>query len=736
MPDGNEDKLNKQGQTTHSPETRTRTPAESNDFPKIAEILSDEKFKNRNEIKEVLDWDVKLKKLFEKFLNSSDNDAAIRLCKRNLKKCSSKAEIKSIIIENIPWWYKIWESEKDIHKEGKIMNKKERQAQKKQGQAQEIEEQVNKENDIKNVANGALNAALTIAKNALVFSKELTKKANEARSKLSKKHTDLEEKTKEWSEKYNKVKNELENKWILSRIRQKTKDEEFVNSYILSQTTLLEAKSNPEYSKDEIWLVEKIVKEMNNACNIPDTSLDSFSSDNIWQTRKELFNEDIWNDSIISAKKSNMESRDYSKVFPEMGDDELINKYWNQLEWELKDFWNQYQSNPEIKNKINEIKNNPNPTEEEKKLLKNYEDMLAELRKIKEWTEIQTKDLIEEMCLISQIKWLSMCIWQERENDFNFNKANEIQNNNWILTLQWHIDGVDFSVRQDTNNPEARLQTYSKMATTWEDKNTFAIWWENNYVDSPFILPSQQEIFAKITEVVQSDSESLKNAENQETYLENLQKEILSKMDDLYKDTELAHHYITNKVKWEKIVDSSLWLIQYIKPGFDFSKSINQASNAKLYSFLKIINFNIENSTTEEKDKLNRCIYKIWEIVDKYRSNQGKQNFDDVKYPPIIENYLKNEDWMKDWNEDTKFWLISDLFDYYRKNSRDMRANSEWSDWAVSKMIISDLYRDLFENTTTWESEIASKRWNENKEKQDKKEADNILDLENESIWS
>ena len=193
----------------------------------------------------------------------------------------------------------------------------------------------------------------------------------------------MEEKTKEWSEKYNKVKNELENKWILNQIRQRTNDEEFVNSYILSQTTLLEAKSNPEYSKDEIWLVEKIVKEMNNACNIPDTSLDSFSSDNIWQTRKELFNEDIWNDSIISAKKSNMESRDYSKVFPEMWDDELISKYWNQLEWELKDFWNQYQSNPEIKNKINEIKNNPNPTDEEKQLLKKYEDMLL-LKQIKE----------------------------------------------------------------------------------------------------------------------------------------------------------------------------------------------------------------------------------------------------------------------------------------------------------------------------------------------------------------
>jgi hypothetical protein len=63
-------------------------------------------------------------------------------------------------------------------------------------------------------------------------------------------------------------------------------------------------------------------------------------------------------------------------------------------------------------------------------------------------------------------------------------------------------------------------------------------------------------------------------------------------------------------------------MIQYIKPDFDFSKSINQTSNAKLYSFLKIINFNIENSTTEEKDKFNRCINEIGRIIKDYKSNQ------------------------------------------------------------------------------------------------------------------
>ena len=740
MPDGNEDKLNKQGQTTHSPETRT--PAESNDFPKIKEFVSQKWLEGKKDIIDKVLTDNKIKEWFEKFLSTANPRIKLKI-KKDLLNCKTKEEVKSIIVENLPW-YKIWEENNredwnktengsnpgknwDLWSEVISKQKKEEQAQKKEGQAQEIEEQVNKEKNTTKGLGNRFNAVASATEILFVKRKELIEKAEETRSKLSKKHTDLEENTKKWSEKYNKVKNELENKWILNQIRQKTKDEEFVNSYILSQTTLLEAKSNPEYSKDEIWLVEKIVKQMNNVCNIPDTSLDSFSSEKIWQTRKELFNEDIWNDSIISAKKSNMESRDYSKVFPEMWDDELISKYWNQLEWELKDFWNQYQSTPEIKNKINEIKNNPNPTEEEKKLLKNYEDMIAELRKIKEWTEIQAKDLIEEMYLISQIKWLSMCIWKERENDFNFNKANEIQNNNWVLTLQWHIDGIDFSVRQDTNNPEAHLQTYSKLATTREDKNTFVIWWENNYVDSPFILPSQQEIFAKITEVVQSDSENLKNAENQETYLENLQKEILSKMDDLYKDTELAHHYITNKVKWEKIVDSSLWMIQYIKPDFDFSKSINQISNAKLYSFLKIINFNIENSTTEEKDKFNRCINEIGRIIKDYKSNKKTSWF----YSEEISKHLEN-DARINWTEDDRLKHFFDLFNDFNKNPTD--KNKEWfsNDWISSYMIINDLHTQLIDKPNQKKQE----KERENKTNADIAEADQILDLENESIWA
>lgn len=239
-------------------------------------------------------------------------------------------------------------------------------------------------------------------------------------------------------------------------------------------------------------------------------------------------------------------------------------------------------------------------------------------------------------------------------------------------------------------------------------------------------MPSQEEIFSVIVNEVQSESNNIKNADNMDSYFENLQKNVMWRMDKVYKEAENARHYITNKVKWEKIVNNSLSLIQSIKPDIRFDEGINKDSNPKLYSFFKIINFNIENSTTWEKDKLNKILNKIGEIKDNYRNSNGIETFDSEKYPPIIENYLKNEIRLNDWDENSKFWLISDLFSYYNKNSRDMRSNSEGNDWTPSKMIINDLYRDLFE-FSGWGSEIATVRKNENEQKNDRDDANKLL---------
>ena len=106
-----------------------------------------------------------------------------------------------------------------------------------------------------------------------------------------------------------------------------------------------------------------------------------------------------------------------------------------------------------------------------------------------------------------------------------------------------------------------------------------------------------------------------------------------------------------------------------------------------------------------------------------------------MKYPPVIENYLKNQTWLENWNEDSKLWLVFDMLSYYNQNSNDTRTNKEWNDWVSSKIVINDLYRDLFEFSNNGQSEVWTKRENENQEKQDKEGADEVLALDDDSIW-
>jgi hypothetical protein len=70
----------------------------------------------------------------------------------------------------------------------------------------------------------------------------------------------------------------------------------------------------------------------------------------------------------------------------------------------LKDFWLQYQTNSDMRNKINNIQNDPNPTDEDKQFLNNYNQMRSAIENVKENLDTRTKDLMEELCIISQIK--------------------------------------------------------------------------------------------------------------------------------------------------------------------------------------------------------------------------------------------------------------------------------------------------------------------------------------------
>ena len=222
----------------------------------------------------------------------------------------------------------------------------------------------------------------------------------------------------------------------------------------------------------------------------------------------------------------------------------------------------------------------------------------------------------------------------------------------------------------------------------------------------------------------------------------------MKKADELYKDTKYVHHYMKNQVKWEKIIDDSLWLISKINPSILNNKtlldSINQSTNKDLYDFLKILNFNIENSTDYEKDKLIKCIDVIQNIPTLYKERMNWVNNTQSNYPPIIKNYLENQAWISDWNENSKLKLVYDLFSKYNEYSMEQRSSErsdynqskEWNEWVSSKIIINDLYRDLVEFTTSGQSEVAVRWENENKEQQDRQDAKNIEKaIENMPDW-
>ena len=651
-----------------------------------------------------------LKEWFENFLLNEENTIKKNAIKLKLSKATDELTVKSIIAEVVEWWYKVWDKknvwedrlEWENVKEWESIwgeNLAEKQNWNLEDALQQVEEKKEQARIDTEQARTDTEQARTDTEQVNTLKEEVPwlaelNTAIEERDRLIDKYKNLNSVTNNNTEKYQAVKSQLENNWTLNQLRKSNHDEQFINNYILVQTTLTELKSNPtNYEQSDISNFDKIVKNLNNSCNIPDTNLNSFSSENISQTRTELFHSEVWNDGLIQARDKNLESRDYANIFPEMRDEDLIAKYGNFLEWDLKIFCQNYTNNTNgLKNKIEEIskKEEFNLTEEEKKLFDEYKNMLAELGKKREEIEDQTKNMMEELCIISQIKWMYMCIWEWA--DFNLNKANEIRyDKEWAMILDGHIDGIDFSIRQDVSNPEAKLQTSQKLI---KNGNAFEVGWKDKFVDSNFILPSQNEIFDSISEIVKTDS-SLVDFDNQSDYLENLQSNIMWKMEEKYKDTKLVHHYMKEQVKWQKIVNKALWLVERIDSSItdneELMKNINKDANRKLYTFMKVLKYNIDNSTDIEKDHFDWCIDEIWRVISNYKANKKISGI----YSDEISKCLENDIWIH-WTQEQGLNLIFDLFNHFNENPiSDGRSGLEWDDWIPSNMIINDLYLQL-----------------------------------------
>ena len=100
----------KYGENPKTPDElkKTPNPAESNDFPKITEFVSQEWLEGKKDIIDKVLSDKKIKEWFENFLRTANLLIRTKI-KKDLLNCKTEEEVKSIIVETLPW-YKIWES--------------------------------------------------------------------------------------------------------------------------------------------------------------------------------------------------------------------------------------------------------------------------------------------------------------------------------------------------------------------------------------------------------------------------------------------------------------------------------------------------------------------------------------------------------------------------------------------------------------------------------------------------
>ena len=552
-------------------------------FPKTTKLLDTKLPDKKDNIKKIL-WNYELQSLFE------NNSEFRRKCTADLLSCQNdETKIKEIFLANLPEWYvyvisldMIVKTDVDEFNNNELNNnfswalstdKEWEQAKMDTEQAKEEEAQLRRTIERKKAIEN-LNIALS------------------ERLKLTERYENLDVLTNENSDNYVATKHKLENDGVLNQLKESDYDEQFINKFILVQTTLHELKSNSaNYSQDDISLFDKIVKNLNNACNIPDTSFDSFKENNIANTRTELFHETVWNKWLIEQKQRNIESHRsyYERLFRVESDDELIQNYWRFLDGDWKRLMEKWLTNPlslswaENDNLMNLV-----------------------LFKQKE-IEDEMRNIVEEVCMTSQIKWFLNCIPGEFSENFQFNKANEISiNQDWILQLNGHVNGTNFSLRQNTKDENASLQTSTGL---FKNGNDIDLSWK--YKNSPFILPTSDQVFKVAFESLKSD-DSLSKVQNQNDYFETLENLILKNIDKLYSKTEYTHNYIEHQIKSEEIVSKTKWILNHL--WWVMPETLNWSS-WKLFEFFDTICVNLGNMTVMEKESFLKCIEKLWERI-------------------------------------------------------------------------------------------------------------------------
>ena len=173
---------------------------------------------------------------------------------------------------------------------------------------------------------------------------------------------------------------------------------------------------------------------------------------------------------------------------------------------------------------------------------------------------------------------------------------------------------------------------------------------------------------------------SLVNSDNQENYIENLQKNIMWNIDKKYEKTKYVHNYMKEQVQWEKIIDKTISFVEKLDKDSNLDLSVIN-SNPKLYDFFNLMDFNIKYSTWVEKEKFYKIMDKIDRMADLTQNNSS--NWELANHRNNFAKYLTGaslDNTRKILNGNVVEWESNEYaFDLFKKyiNESDWRNKGE-----------------------------------------------------------
>lgn len=427
----------------------------------------------------------------------------------------------------------------------------------------------------------------------------------------------------------------LKNNGTLSQLQKNNLSQDQINDYIVFTATqdLLASKQVQVDEKDSFEFLMSF-KNLNNELNIPDSSSESFSPKNIHKTTKTLFHPEIGNKNLITTleeNKNNHHSKDYEELFNSQNTKEeqvIKEKFINNLSGDQKYLYQQLSQ---------KLENNQRKIGQEREEITEQEQLfLQSIEQKRQETKIQfqeqLKTTMEQIHLMGPVMGISNYLNKDTGKNFQFNKSNDIQLQQGILTMKGNINGKIFSIRSDLSKPSP-LQTNDYLSQ--EAENQFNIGQEN-FQNTKYILPSQQEIWSTIKETYQEQQLKLREHcsdfnEYPQLLQENLQQQVLK----LYGNKELVQIRMEKQMQKDLVAQETITMFnEYIFDGEEKlpqSINANNQSSQELISFLKRFDTFLENASPEEMNLWKQNIKGLCLMLRNTKSNKNKNNAEPLK---------------------------------------------------------------------------------------------------------